>query len=255
MQPQKMKKLIIVFSVLGLFTAIPTHAAIQFVQIATSTGGSGDVTSLDTVITGVAAGNVLIVTCEAFSGNNPTTITITDGLQKYIQDGHASGQAAQFMVVDHALNVQSGTHTVNCASSPSARLSQAVAEYSGLSNVTSSLVNASSSNSGASGLEVSSGNFTTTNANALLWGLNVKNAAPPTPVIGPSWTMRWDGSALYEPALFMDQIVSGTGTYNATSTGWTSSGAWGGIGIAYEAAAAAAAPAVRRRPPMIIFSI
>ncbi len=195
-------------------------AAIALVQSNWSTPNGSQTTTTVTFDSAQTAGNLNVV---IVSWNDPTStlvsITDTQGntYSKAIGPTLSAGHETQYIYyAKNILAAAAGANTVSVVASTAVPYPDIrIAEYSGIDTV-----NPLDGAIGAAGVGslMDSGLMTTTNANDLLVAGNELEFA--TTDVGPGYTERLFTN---DSSMLMDQVVTSTGSYNATATqdsGW-----------------------------------
>lgn len=150
--------------------------AIQYVQKATL-GESNATTNPNSItLTGVTAGNCLVLMGSIYNSSGIFTISgISDGASYTVRSGlHSTGGDRQYSVVAYLLNASSGTHTVNVTLADASAFGTyavlGLAEFSGV--LTASAEDTWDANDDVliTSSDLSAGPITTTDAGDLLLG-------------------------------------------------------------------------------------
>jgi len=201
-------------------------ALVQTGSVVAATSAGDPICALGSSVT---LGNTILI-AVAYDGNDGGGVpTVTDnlgntyGLVKSYVNTIPPGPSVTSLAVLAAPVTTSGTPSAITVSMGGARGGVVAFEYSGLNN--SSLLDQFDEITAASGTSLTTPGITTLSASELLFavGASLGGGATPTFVAGSGYTMQVQGAA--NPAGWMgveDQIVSSTGSYNASMSGMTS---------------------------------
>jgi len=234
------RKLILIFALLTLFV-VPAIGG-TFVQ---TQGGeaSSSATVSATFASTTITGNLIVVSCAAYSdGNFSAADGGTNTFTQIRQTTWNNNEGNSVLWTGYVQNATGkASHQITCTNTVSNfRMAIRITEYSGIA--TTGALDQNAGSSGLDGTAASSGNTTTTaQANELLYGaiMAIKNTGAGTITAGASYTVR--GSTLtagnYIRLADEDRNVTSTGTYPADATISTSND-WAAHIVTFKDAAA-----------------
>jgi hypothetical protein len=217
---------VIVSACAFLISAKEAVAAIAFVQSDSENSGS---VSTESIAFGSnnTAGNTIIVAVRQGTPTEIGTVTITDSQgNTYYEVARQASNSDHINFIFAAYNITAGANTVTCTFDSVRTMRWAIHEYSGIQ--TRGAVDQTAGAQGTSAT-ASSGNITTTHANALLFGMASVNGDE-TFTAGGSFT---DREAVTTKMATADRIVSATGTYSA-SFSLSGSDTWAALVAAFK---------------------
>lgn len=247
-----MKKLLIFIATLALIFsgASSAGASILFVQNASSSVSASASSGIQVVLSGVTAGNTVLVDCSTY---NTTTadgsiVSVTDNKSNTYAKDFATlnaGVQNQGLGLFRATNISlGGTLQITCNYTRNDVTYRNISanEYSGLSNASTTVIDATSTAASTiANATINPGTITTTNANDLIFSIAVNNAGGVGAMLAaPNYNKRNDGSGAGEMWGDLDRVVSATGSYVASSSGWGNGGQWIGFQESLKAPATAA---------------
>jgi hypothetical protein len=216
-----------------------------------NTASSGAVNSISVSWPSPTTANNYLVAVLGFMNGDPGTITPPTG---FVQRGTTKSNGILFVASFEAVNAasQSGSQTFSFVNSPD-DCAVCVEEYSAI--VTVSPDDGFNSATG-SGLSITAGSITTTNANDLVMGAALQGTESSSVAVvftqSGSWTIRQQigahssaGPFAYRLAL-LEQVVAGTGTYSAAVSSGVSD-PWVATTFAVKATGAPAPPQPRQQ--------
>ncbi len=219
-----------------LASATPAFAAPAFVRVAAKLSPNdppqGGLDPLQgqamLTISGVKAGNFLVVITSLSVGDVALATTVTSPGETWVRDVHSytqGGITGDSLDIFHLANVSAGSKTLTITSPQTARSLRAVVlEYSGVaanSPVHKTSIQYGLNPSGGAPVTGSAGSVTTTIPNCLIvvgcrTDSDFQGWSP-----GPGYTMRTDSNLELEPDQKLgveDRIAAAPGTYSGTFT-------------------------------------
>lgn len=225
-----------------LILCTQSNAAITLVNITSGTGG-GFASSVATSAFSVTTGNLIVCgerNVDASAGGPPTGVTDTAGNTYTNVTGVVMTDGLSSVSIWRAKNITGNASNVVTAAYTSSHTRTLVChQYSGLD--TSAPDDANATGSGTSGTTLTSGTFSTTTANEVIFVVGTDTVSPGyTPESG--YTEQYDdGTTATE-----DKIVSATQSSITATMTQGASLPWGIAVATFKEAASAAAPVQRR---------